>query len=61
MNTFLRGRGMILKLVPAFNFFKWYSGVQICRLSTAANNMSIVPDPGDYDDVEISGMISRGN
>jgi hypothetical protein len=31
-------------------------------LDTAATNKSTVPTPGDYDDVEIDGMmIGRGN
>jgi hypothetical protein len=30
-------------------------------LGTAATNRPIVPAPGDYDDVEIGGMIGRGN
>jgi hypothetical protein len=30
-------------------------------LGTAATNWSIVPSPGDYDEGEIGGMISRGN
>jgi hypothetical protein len=39
----------------------WYSGVQLGPLGTAATNRPIVPAPGDYDDGEIGGMISRGN
>jgi hypothetical protein len=30
-------------------------------LGTAATNRPIVPDPGNYDDGEIGGMIGRGN
>jgi hypothetical protein len=30
-------------------------------LGTAPTNRPIVPAPGDYDDGEIGGMISRGN
>jgi hypothetical protein len=30
-------------------------------LGTAATNRPIVLAPGDYDDVEIGGMIGRGN
>jgi hypothetical protein len=36
-------------------------GVQLDPLGTAATNRPIVPAPGDYDDGEIRGMISRGN
>jgi hypothetical protein len=36
-------------------------GVQLGPLSTAATNRSIVPDPDDYDDGEIGGMIGREN
>jgi hypothetical protein len=36
-------------------------GVQLGPPGTAANNRPIVPAPGDYDDGEIGGMISRGN
>jgi hypothetical protein len=36
-------------------------GVQLGPLGTAATNRPIVPAPGDYDDGEIDGMISRGN
>jgi hypothetical protein len=48
-------------------FFNWYSvgggggGVQLGPLGTAATSRPILPDPGDYDDGEIGGMISRGN
>jgi hypothetical protein len=36
--------------------------VQMGPLGTAATNRPIVPDPGDYDDGEIGGMmIGRGN
>jgi hypothetical protein len=44
-------------------FFNWYSGggVQLGPLGTAAANRPIGPAPGDYDDGEIGGMISRGN
>jgi hypothetical protein len=36
-------------------------GVQSGPLGTAATNRPIVPDPGDYDDGEIGGMmIGRG-
>jgi hypothetical protein len=35
-------------------------GVQLGPLGTAATNRPIVPDPGDYDDGEIGGMIGRG-
>jgi hypothetical protein len=30
-------------------------------LGAATTNRPIVPDPGDYDDGEIGGMIGRGN
>jgi hypothetical protein len=33
--------------------------VQLGPLGTAATNRPIVPAPGDYDDVEIGGMIGR--
>jgi hypothetical protein len=36
-------------------------GVQLGPLGTAATNKPIVPAPGDYDDVEIGGMIGRRN
>jgi hypothetical protein len=36
-------------------------GVQLGPLDTAATNRPIVPAPGDYDDGEIGGMISRRN
>jgi hypothetical protein len=36
-------------------------GVQLGPLSTVATNRPIVLAPGDYDDGEIGGMISRGN
>jgi hypothetical protein len=37
-------------------------GVQLGPLGTAATNRPIMPAPGDYDDVEIGGMmIGRGN
>jgi hypothetical protein len=37
-------------------------GVQLVPLGTAATNRLIVPNPGDYDDGEIGGiMIGRGN
>jgi hypothetical protein len=36
-------------------------GVQLGPLGTAATNRPIVPAPGDYDDVEIGGMIGSGN
>jgi hypothetical protein len=36
-------------------------GVQLGPLGTAATNRPIVAAPGDYDDVEIGGMIDRGN
>jgi hypothetical protein len=36
-------------------------GVQLGPLGTAAINRPIVPAPGDYDDGEIGGIISRGN
>jgi hypothetical protein len=47
-------------------FFNWYSGgggveVQLGPLGTTATNRPIVPAPGDYDDEETGGMISRGN
>jgi hypothetical protein len=34
-------------------------GVQLGPLGTAATNRPIVPDPGDYDDGEIGGMIGK--
>jgi hypothetical protein len=36
-------------------------GVQLDPIGTAANNRPIVPAPGDYEDGEFGGMISRGN
>jgi hypothetical protein len=36
-------------------------GVQLGPLGTATTNRPIVPAPGDYDDGEIGGMITRGN
>jgi hypothetical protein len=36
-------------------------GVQLGPIGTAATNKPIVQAPGDYDDEEIGGMISRGN
>jgi hypothetical protein len=37
-------------------------GVQLGPFGTAATNRPIVPAPGDYDDVEIGGiMIGKGN
>jgi hypothetical protein len=36
-------------------------GVQLGPLDTVVTNRPIVPVPGDYDDVEIGGMIGRGN
>jgi hypothetical protein len=36
-------------------------GVQLGQLGTAATNRPIVLAPGDYDDGEIGGIISRGN
>jgi hypothetical protein len=36
-------------------------GVQLGPLGTVATNTPIVPAPGDYDDGEIGGMISREN
>jgi hypothetical protein len=37
-------------------------GLQLGPQGTAATNRPIVPDPGDYDDGEIGGMmIDRGN
>jgi hypothetical protein len=37
-------------------------GNQLGPLGTAANNIPIVPAPGDYDDGEICGMmIGKGN
>jgi hypothetical protein len=36
-------------------------GVQLGPLGTAATNRPIVPAPGEFDDGEIGGMISRGN
>jgi hypothetical protein len=46
-------------------FLNWYSGgggVQLGPLGTAATNRPLMPNPGDYDDGEISGMIiGRGN
>jgi hypothetical protein len=36
-------------------------GVQLGPLGTAATNRPIVSAPGDYDDGEIGGMISKGN
>jgi hypothetical protein len=47
------------------HFFNWYSGggggIQLGPLGTAATIRPIVPDPVDYDDGEIGGMIDRGN
>jgi hypothetical protein len=43
---------------------KWNSGggVQFGPLGNAATSCPIVPNPGDYDDGEIGGMmIGRGN
>jgi hypothetical protein len=37
------------------------AGIQLGPLGTAATNRPIVPDPGDYDDGEIDGIIGRGN
>jgi hypothetical protein len=37
------------------------SEVQLGPLGTAATNRPIVTAPGDYDDGEIGGMISKGN
>jgi hypothetical protein len=34
-------------------------GVQLGPLGTAATNTPIVPAPGDYDDGEIGGMMTR--
>jgi hypothetical protein len=45
----------------SFNFFNWYSGVQLGPLGAAATNRPVVPASGDYDDGEIGGMIGRGN
>jgi hypothetical protein len=36
-------------------------GVLLGPLGTAATIRPIVPDPGDYVDIEIGGMIGRGN
>jgi hypothetical protein len=36
-------------------------GVQLSTLGTAATKRPIVPAPGDYDDVEIGGMIDKRN
>jgi hypothetical protein len=36
-------------------------GVQLDPLGTAATNRPIVPAPGDYGDIEIDGMIGKGN
>jgi hypothetical protein len=36
-------------------------GVQLGPLGPAATNRPIVPGPGDYDDREIDGMVSKGN
>jgi hypothetical protein len=36
-------------------------GVQLVPLGTEATNRPIVPTPGDYDDGEIGGMISKGH
>jgi hypothetical protein len=41
-------------------FLNRYSGVKLDPLGTAATNRPIVPTPGEYDDVEIGGMIGRG-
>jgi hypothetical protein len=35
-------------------------GSHLSPLGTAATNMPIVPDPGDYNDGEFGGMIGRG-
>jgi hypothetical protein len=50
----------VRKLIFFFNLYKG-GGVQLGPLGTAATNRPIVPDPDDYDDGEIGGMIGRGN
>jgi hypothetical protein len=37
------------------------NGVQLGPLGITANNRLTVPAPGDYDDLEIGGIISREN
>jgi hypothetical protein len=54
-------------ILDILNFFIFLigtvgGGVQLGSHGTAANNRSIVPAPGDYDDGEIGGMmIGTGN
>jgi hypothetical protein len=48
-------------LVRTF-FFYWYNGgwSPIGSIRHCGHQWPIVPSPGDYDDVEIGGMIGRG-
>jgi hypothetical protein len=48
-----------LKTLPEYMAF--FLGVQLGPLGISATNRPIVPDPGDYDDGKIGGMIGRGN
>jgi hypothetical protein len=54
------GHSAMMSISPAFVKFKFFKLILDPR-ATPATNRPIMPAPGGYDDVEIGGMIHRGN